>query len=74
MAYWQATNVLFDRLCRMMAEAFLNAAQVATPSAFRVTAPFAGDVMAGALHRAYDEQDELPKDWRQLFDSLDRID
>ena len=39
-----------------------------------VATPYAGDVVSGALHCAYDGRDELPDDWMSLLDCLDRID
>ncbi|WP_261292415.1 hypothetical protein [Sphingomonas hylomeconis] len=45
----------------------------ACSSGFRVAAPRAGDMLSGALHRAYDEPRGVPADMLELLRALDRV-
>ncbi len=58
----------------MMSHSQSTSSYDAAQGSFVVATPFAGDVVSGALHCAYDGRDDLPDDWMSLLDCLDRID
>ena len=42
--------------------------------AFLVTGPAIGEVVGTSLHRAYDDDNDLPDDFRDLLEQLNEID
>ena len=56
-----------------MTQAHASTCHDPVAGAIRIAAPRLGDVLSGALHRAYDDQGAMPDAFAALLAKLDRV-